>query len=556
MSKFCIAILLFFCLEGFAQTDPCKPAITITTPSTTICTGTTAVFSAVIAYNGTATGYVWKRNDQNETASNSAIYTFNSLNDGDLITCEYTCKTACGRDTTITSTAMKMTVPAAILPVVAVSNTDPLICEGEVTSFTAQATYGSAQPFYQWYVNDEVVGTNSMLYATNTLTNGSKVQCVLTITSSACPGFSDSASNYMTIYVYPMIHPAIQIKADKPNICKGETVTFSATANGGEYPLFAWELNGVRTGDSSKEFITSNLKDGDVVSCTVTVGIDSRCKSDTISAPSNPVVIHVKDFPMPGISIASPNLNVCEGEQVSFSATEQNAGFYKKYEWLVNGKKAGDNSAFFTGNQFKNGDTVSCRFSTDVFGCPFVFDVVSNTKKVAVRPKPVISFLPDDIVIKAGEHAQLNAIISGKAGLISWTPAALLADPHLASTATVPLYDDTSFSVLVIDTNGCSAAKTISVKILHQLYLPAAFTPNSDGLNDIFRIPEIATIKLIQFTILNRSGKIIFTTSNRSHGWDGTYNGQPLDPGNYVYVVKGFINKKETVFKGNVLLMR
>ncbi len=556
MSKFHIAFLLIIPFKVIAQSDPCKPAIFIITPSAIICTGTTATFNAVITNGGIASSYTWKINGENIPASNSDGLTFTDLHDGDLISCEYSCKTTCGRDTVITSAVTKVSVPNAIQPIVAVTNTDPLICEGQVTSFTAQAIYGSAQPAYQWYVNDTAVGANSMLYATNTLTNGSKVQCILTITDPACPAFSKTASNHMTIYVYPMIHPAIQIKADKPVICKGETVTFSATANGGEYPLFAWELNGVRTGDSSKEFITSNLKDGDVVTCTVTVGIDSRCKSDTISAPSNKVAIQVKDFPMPSVSITSPNLNVCEGEPVSFNANDVNAGFYKKYEWLVNGKKAGDNANIFTSNQFKNGDTVSCRFSTDVFGCPYVFDLVSNTKKVTVRSKPVISFPPDDIVIKAGEQASLNAIITGKSQTVSWTPASLLTAPGLANTSTVPLYDDTSFTVLVVDTNGCRSSNNILVQILHQLYLPTAFTPNSDGRNDVFKIPEIATIKLQQFSIFNRSGQIVFSTSNRSKGWDGTYQGQPLDPGTYIYFIRGIINKKDTVFKGTVLLLR
>jgi hypothetical protein len=68
-----------------------------------------------------------------------------------------------------------------------------------------------------------------------------------------------------------MIHPTIKITPDKPEICRGETVTFTATANGGAYPSFAWEINGVPTGDTSASLITSSLKDGDSVSCTVTI---------------------------------------------------------------------------------------------------------------------------------------------------------------------------------------------------------------------------------------------------------------------------------------------
>lgn len=146
MSKFCVAILLLCCLRSFAQSDPCKPAVNITTPSPIICLGTSANFSAVITNDGTGGVYTWKRNDQAITVSNSASYAVTNLHDGDLISCEYSCKTTCGRDTVVASPTIKMQVPNAIQPIVAVANNDPLICEGQITSFTATGTYGTAQP--------------------------------------------------------------------------------------------------------------------------------------------------------------------------------------------------------------------------------------------------------------------------------------------------------------------------------------------------------------------------------------------------------------------------
>jgi hypothetical protein len=69
-------------------------------------------------------------------------------------------------------------------------------------------------PSYQWKVNNEPIADTTAYYTTDTLTNGSKVECVLTISTPGCPG-NRSSTSWMTIYVYPMIHPAIKIAPDK-----------------------------------------------------------------------------------------------------------------------------------------------------------------------------------------------------------------------------------------------------------------------------------------------------------------------------------------------------
>ena len=87
--------------------------------------------------------------------------------------------------------------------------------------------------------------------------------------------------------------------------------------------------------------------------------------------------------------------------------------------------------------------------------------------------------------------------------------------------------------------------------------IPNAFTPNGDGLNDVFRIPAGTMQKLTEFTIYSRWGEKVFTTNILSEFWDGKINGLPATPGVYIYFISGTKSDAAPVkFKGTVLLIR
>ncbi|GEO07638.1 gliding motility-associated C-terminal domain-containing protein [Segetibacter aerophilus] len=554
MSKFCVIIFLVLTGNLFAQNNTCIPTVSITASQNNICLGTTVTFHASVTNEGTNNVYKWKRNNANAGVNNNVNYTSADFDDGDLITCEYSCKTLCGVDTTVISKPITMHVIESTKPSITIANDDPLICEGELTVFTSKASYGNAVPTYQWKVNGLPVGSNTPEYATTNLTNGSRVECVLTISSPACPGTLRSASSEMTIYVYPMIHPDITISPSKTQICRGEEVTFTAKANGGAVPSFRWEINGKATGDVGPSLVTSTLKDGDSISCTVTIDQDSRCHTST-SAPSNKVAIQVRDYPDPTLVIAAPTLDVCSGVALNFSANAQNAGDYKLYQWQVNGHAAG-NASTFTSTQLANGDTISCVLSTNIPGCSITVNVPSNRKVVTVRKTPVITFSPPEVSVMSGSPAQVAATVSGNPASVAWQPSGILLTPLSLTSLTVPLKADTTFSLTVVDANGCAATKELIVKVLHSFQMPTAFTPNEDGRNDVFRIPPGASLRLQEFSVFDRWGNAVFRTADITKGWNGSYQGRFLDMGAYVYLIKGIIQDKEVVIKGTVALLR
>lgn len=118
-----------------------------------------------------------------------------------------------------------------------------------------------------------------------------------------------------------------------------------------------------------------------------------------------------------------------------------------------------------------------------------------------------------------------------------------------------------SYSVLVQDRNDCrdSSETTIGYDNCCTPSIPNAFTPNNDGINDIFRILYRGNIVLKEFIIYNRYGQQVFATTNINTGWDGTFLGQAELVGVYYYYLRlicGNNMDKEVMFKGDVTLIR
>jgi len=92
------------------------------------------------------------------------------------------------------------------------------------------------------------------------------------------------------------------------------------------------------------------------------------------------------------------------------------------------------------------------------------------------------------------------------------------------------------YTLTATKTNGCKATALISVKEICEpnIFIPSAFTPDEDGINDIF-LPNINNVENFNFRIQNRRGQTIFYSEDASKGWDGKFNGVDAPIGVYVY---------------------
>lgn len=145
---------------------------------------------------------------------------------------------------------------------------------------------------------------------------------------------------------------------------------------------------------------------------------------------------------------------------------------------------------------------------------------------------------------------------------ISWTPDSLGC--RTCATATVRPMVSSTYAVRVVDQNGCVASDQISIFVeqLQRVFIPNAFTPNGDGINDKLYISAAQEIRMVRsFYVLNRWGETMFSRENfmpndPDLGWDGFFKGQKTPAGVYVYVAELELANGETaVVSGDVTLV-
>jgi gliding motility-associated-like protein len=118
---------------------------------------------------------------------------------------------------------------------------------------------------------------------------------------------------------------------------------------------------------------------------------------------------------------------------------------------------------------------------------------------------------------------------------------------------------DITYSVRINNAFGCSLTDTIRLIYYKgpDIYVPAAFTPNGDGLNDVLRPFPVGIQKLEFFRVFDRWGNAVYQTQEYLAGWDGNIKGRQAPPGTYIYEVRGKdYNNKPVLKRGSILLIR
>jgi gliding motility-associated-like protein len=346
--------------------------------------------------------------------------------------------------------------------------------------------------------------------------------------------------------------PAVTISTPNTNICSGTPVTFNASIlNGSASRVYQWKINGVNTGTNNTTFNTSSLNSNDVVTCEVTVNFGCS----PLIVTSNSITITVSQGAPPTIAITSSAVSICPDSEIIFNATALNAGTSLFFQWQINGINVGTNSPAYSSNSLANNDKVACILMANNAACQSL-PVSSNIIIISVKDSPGISISPSDTSIVAGSQVQLMATVNGSVGFFNWTPPGLLVNALTFTPVTKPLDAKSVFSLEVTNTEGCTAHQSVTINIYKPLLIPSAFTPNGDGVNDIFRIPPGTQFTLNEFSIYDRWGTKIFSTKDISQGWDGKVSGIPVPAATFVYIITGTSKNKQKILKGTFALIR
>ncbi len=277
---------------------PLSPvSVTINNPGAT-CAASPMSFTATPVNEGITPTYQWYRNNIVVAGATSASYNPSSLNNGDNIKVILTSSITCVSGNPSTSNIVPVSVLSNVTPTVVINNPGQ-ICVGDNVNFTATTSGGGATPVFQWYLNNNPVGSNATVY-TNSLNNGDKIHVVMT-TSLSCATTANGTSNQITMTVKTI--PTPQIVGNDTTFCSGQAVTYTANVGSG---ILTWNRDGSVVSNASSLTVTT--------SGTYTL-TENNGACATTSAPVTVVVL-----PTP-IANAGPDQYVEEGTATSLNAS-------------------------------------------------------------------------------------------------------------------------------------------------------------------------------------------------------------------------------------------
>ena len=259
------------------------------------------------------------------------------------------------------------------------------------------------------------------------------------------------------------------------------------------------------------------------------------------------------------LTMVPGDTTICLGTSIDY----QVGGVFNHINWVNNIWLSNAHSRVVTINPL--GD-VTYTISVQNGVCAAVSDSFSIT---VIQPVPIeVSATPEQIVL--GLTSNITSQIVGPIDSIVWNPDSTLSCRSCPNPIATPGQTTTYMATVFYTKNGisCSNSAQVTIDVLNScengiIYVPNTFTPNGDGLNDVFMIRGMAATKINYFRVWDRWGRLVFEAAggvpnDPQFGWDGNdRQGRKLNPDVYVYTYEiQCINGNIVAGQGNVTLVR
>lgn len=191
----------------------------------------------------------------------------------------------------------------------------------------------------------------------------------------------------------------------------------------------------------------------------------------------------------------------------------------------------------------------------DNAGCP---KPGRDTVVITVQPK-IKAFAGNDTTVVVGQPLQFNG--TGGVSYV-WSPSTGLNNPNIFNPIGVynSSNDTVRYKMITRDAAGCADSAYVTIRVFKTkptIFVPTAFTPNNDGLNDTIYPIAVGIQRINYFSIYNRWGQLVFTTTINKKGWDGRIKGELQNNGVFVWMVSAEDYLGNPIFlKGTVTLIR
>jgi gliding motility-associated-like protein len=402
--------------------------------------------------------------------------------------------------------------------VIATAIADPsVICLGESTQLSV-----AGLSTFTWLPDGQTISPVSVTPLTST------VYTVTGIDNNGCESVGT-----VVVTVEPL--PQVIASTFDTLICNGNNALLTATGNATQY---IWSP-GSYTGNS----ITVTPVDSTQYLLT---GILGNCvATDTLQ---------VDVLPAPVVTFLPSTTEGCDPLTVSFTDLSMGG---TTWEWTFG--DGGSATEMNPDHLFHEGIWSITVTVSNSFGCS---TVLAMTDFITVYPAPIAAFTVDPPMQQPVELTDATFHFSNQstgANSFVWD-----FDDTTYSTEVNPIHTYKSAGLYTVTLaaagpGGCS--DTVSKAFVEVVpattgFIPNAFTPNGDGLNDVF-IPANLNLQSLDLKIFNRWGKVIFQSEGALLGWDGTSGGLQSEAGVYVYLMTlQFENGQIEVHKGNLTLLR
>jgi gliding motility-associated-like protein len=466
-----------------------------------------------------------------------------------------------GNDLALDDITFRPAGPATMVSIAGYAGDTAVTCADNTSPFQFTATVGGcySSPAYQWQqsldsgaVWSDISGATGLTYTDPAPPKGIYYYR-LTAAQSGNIGLTACkvASDPLTLVVLKIPDPAVTISIPSSGICAGAPAAFTAVpTDGGNDPAYQWQLNGVGVPAAGVTYSNSSLANGDIVNCVMTS--DAPCLLNP-TAVSNSVTMTVTPDVISSVQITSSATRICSDSMVTFTAIPSNGGDKPVYQWLGNGQPVGGDTSVYSSNKLKDGESIELTMNSSLY-CSF--PDTSNAITMTIYPLPTIDLTPDTI-IAPGKSVRLDPAIAGQIATLKWSPSTGLDNTELSDPLALPVTTVT-YQLNVVSVDGCPDSAREIIFVYYDLHMPNAFTPNGDGKNDFFRIPSSLPLTSIRFSVYDRVGRLVFSTSSNSMGWDGTTDNKPQPAGTYVWMVEynDPLTRKPAMKKGLVELIR
>ena len=480
-----------------------KPAITATATPQTICEKT----PTNLTVNG-ATTYVWS------PATGLSATTGNSITATPLVNTTYQ---VIGSTNGCHDTA-SVAVTVIALPARPLASTSVEYCLGApATALSATALTGHT---LTWYNNSSLNGGYATAPTPSTATAGTYTYYVTQTNSNGCV----SQANVITVTVRPL--PAVDFDLPAGVCMPNGTATFinRTTIPGNGTLSYSWDFDdntpAATTKDAVHVYAAANSYDVTLTATSAYGCSDSRTKSFSAFF----------DKPVADFETARPEL--CQGQQSFFTDKSDPSGSTIT-KWWWNFGDGQVKSEKDPSHRYTRPDTFTVKLVvTTAIGC------VSDTfrQDVVVHLQPRIDAGPS-FIVPEGTTVQFKATANDTTTTrISWTPPFGLSNPNTLNP-TLQVTENRVYTLVAVGDGNCTAMDTMMVRILKAIEVPNAFSPNGDGINDRWEIPNLADYPGAKVEVFNRWGQQVFLSFGYNRPWDGSFLGKALPLATYYYVI-------------------